>query len=94
MLTTILALATLVLAVFVAWGVVILRDMEERARTLRQDMRVLVGIRQEIAEISANVDEAYSLLVELATADLDVSWGDTDGAYTFEAHERNGAGHD
>jgi hypothetical protein len=31
MLTTILALATLVLAVFVAWGVVILRDMEERA---------------------------------------------------------------
>jgi hypothetical protein len=39
------------------------------------------------------VDEAYSLLVELATADVDVSWGDTDGAYQFEAHERNGVGH-
>lgn len=84
MLTTILALATLTLAILLAYQTVILRDMERR----------LDSLCAHLIEVNHNTDETHALLCQLATADLDVSWGDTDGAYTFEAHERNGVGHD
>lgn len=77
MLTAILVAISLTQAMLLAYCVAILRDVEQRMANLQLD-----------------VDEVHALLCQLAMADVDdVTWGDTDGAYQFEAHERNGVGH-